>query len=374
MEGLKISIPQRLYYLRALVTLGLIISFLLSLNLWGGERYFPSIPVFEHFFLKPPYDYVLVFMSLIFLLSSLIFHTTRTFIFLALLSNCFLVLFDVNRLQPWFYIYNAILFVFMFYDGRVDNPNKFTAVFIYIQLIVAAVYVYNGVSQLMNPFFVITDFYDAILPLRKIMSERQFLFFLKFGKFVPFLMIFIGAGLLIRPVKYLAISFGIALHLLLFIFLFPSANNHNYALWFMNLVFGTLMIFLYSGKTQQRYFSNSVLLQRPLFYGIVIIFWIMPAFNSNKRWPGALSFNFKSGSTPQENVSISEDDFDHLPYYVRGFCTKTRHGYVLKLGNWCHHELSSEYFDHASLVNVKMEDVLQVAGNNGTETDALSLK
>ena len=168
MEGLTTSIPHRLFYLRIIVTLGLFISFLLSLNLWGGERFFPSIPMFEHLFLKPPYDYVLVALSCIFLLCSIVFHHTRLFLFLSLLINILLVMFDVNRLQPWFYVYNAIILVFLFYNGRVDDPNKFTSVFIFIQIIVASVYVYNGFNQFRTPMFVGSDFFEFIIPLKNV--------------------------------------------------------------------------------------------------------------------------------------------------------------------------------------------------------------
>lgn len=361
MEGLKYSIPQRLFYLRVIVTLGLVISFLLSINLWGGERYFPSIPVFEHWILQPPFDYALVILSIVFLLCSSLFNHTRLFIFLALLVNCLMVLFDLNRLQPWFYVYNAILLVFLFYNGRVDNANKFTSVFIYIQLIVASVYVFNGISQLMNPFFIVTDFYDAILPLKKIVSDRQFDLFLKFGKAVPFTLVFIGTGLLVRPVKYLAISVGLTLHLFLFVLLFPSAENSNYALWFMNLVFGFMMLFLFSGKTQQRYFSISVLFQKPVFYMIIAAFWVMPLFNSSNIWPSALSFNFKSGSSGKENILISENTYQALPHYIRSFCVKKNTSYVLRVRNWCNHELRSEYFEQDIFVHSGIKDALQIA-------------
>lgn len=375
MEALQISIPQRLKYLRLIVTTGLIFSFLLCLNLWGGERFFPAIPVIKNFILLPPYDYVLVILSLIFLLCSLILKHTRSFIFLALVVNCFLVLLDLNRLQPWFYIYNAILIIFLFYDGRVDNPNRFTSFFIYIQLIVASVYVFNGLSQLNNPYFIITDFQDAILPLKKIVSDRQFAFFLKVGKMVPFLFLFIGFGLLFKSVKYLAISLGLGLHLLLIILLFPSANNTNYALWFMNIVFAFMMMFLFSGKTQQRYFSLSVLFQRPLFYIVLITFWMMPMLNYSNRWPSALSSNFKSGNSSKENIKISENTFKALPFYVKGFCSKNDNYYVLKVGTWCSHELRSEYFNQSIFVNSALKDALQIADLEGdTPGDELSVK
>lgn len=375
MEGLKISIPRRLYYLRIVVTLGLLISFLLSLNLWGGERFFPSIPLFKKITIQPPFDYLLVILSMVFLLCSVLFNHTRPFIFMALVINCFLVMLDLNRLQPWFYVYNAMLVVFLFYNGRVDNPNKFTSIFIYIQLIVGAVYVYNGLSQLMNPYFIATDFYEAVQPLKKIISDRQFDFVLKVGKAVPFVLIFIGIGLLIRQVKYLAISFGLAMHSMLFIFLFPSAGNSNYALWFMNLVFGIMMIFLFSGKTQQRYFSLFGLFQKPVFYMIVAAFWIMPLFNSGNVWPNSLSFNFKSGTSGKENILISENTYRALPYYIKGFCLQKDENYILRVSNWCKHELKSEYFAHDLFVNGGVKEALQIADvQQQLPGDELSIK
>ncbi|MCW3076869.1 MAG: hypothetical protein JWO32_1478, partial [Bacteroidetes bacterium] len=212
MDSLPISIPRRLYFLRVIVTIGIFVSFFLSLNLWGGERFFPSKSFFENITLTPPFDFALVICSGLFLLCSLFFTHTRFFIFLSLTINVVLVLFDINRLQPWFYIYNAILIVFLFYDGRVDNSNKFTSIFIFIQLIVSGVYVYNGFSQLLNPNFVSTDFYDIINPLKKIVSERQFVFCLKTGKVVPYLIVAVGFGLLTKPVKYLAVSLALMMH------------------------------------------------------------------------------------------------------------------------------------------------------------------
>jgi len=374
MGGLQFSIPQRLFFIRIIVTIGLIISFFLSVNLWGGQRFFPSIPVFEQFFLKPPFDYALMVLSILFLIGSTIFYHTRSFIFLALLTNCFLVLFDLNRLQPWFYIYNAVLFIFLFYNGRVDNPDKFTAVFVFIQLIVASVYVYNGISQLRNPNFISTDFYDVILPLKKIMSERQFNFFIGAGKITPFILIFVGVGMLIQPVKYLAISLGLTLHLILFILLFPSAHNSNFALWFMNLVFGGIIVFLFSGKTRQSYFNHLVLFQKPLFYIVVFAFWIMPGMNSKQYWPDALSFNFKSGISAEENILISEPEYANLPFYVKGFCSKNNGAYLLQVKSWCSHELRSEYFDQSVFAGKNLQNQLGLSVPYTFEQDELSLR
>lgn len=351
MEGLPVSIPRRLYFLRVIVTVGIFVSFFLSLNLWGGERFFPSKSFFENITLKPPFDFALVICSGLFLLCSLFFTHTRIFIFLSLTINLLLVLFDINRLQPWFYIYNAILIVFLFYDGRVDNSNKFTSIFILIQLIVSGVYVYNGLSQLFNANFINTDFYDVIIPLKRMVSERQFAFCLKMGKAVPCLIIFVGVGLLIKPVKYLAVSLGLIMHFLLLILLFPSPANSNYSLWFMNIVFGGLIVFLFSGKTQPRYFSISVLFQKPVFYIILFSFWILPVLNYKNHWHDVLSFNFKSGSTGKEKILITGNTYNYLPLYIKSFCTKCSDGYNLRVDKWCRAELRSEYYNQKINLN-----------------------
>ncbi|MGZ3901650.1 MAG: hypothetical protein ACXVDC_15085 [Bacteroidia bacterium] len=269
-------------------------------------------------------------------------------------------MFDLNRLQPWFYVYNAILLVFLFYNGRVDDPNKFTSIFIFVQVIISSVYLYNGFNQLRNPLFIVSDFYDVILPLKEVLSQRQFLLALKIGQIAPYITMFVGLGMLVRPVKYLAISMGLIMHLFLFILLFPSVHNSNYALWFMNLVFGFMILFLFSGKTQQRYFSYSFLFQKPLFYILVAAFWIMPALNSFNYWPAALSFNFKSGSSVNENMSLSESAYNNLPLYIRAFCEKNNEGYVLKVRHWCSNELRSEYFNHDLIVKDGFRDAMQV--------------
>jgi hypothetical protein len=368
MEGLKISIPRRLFYIRVCVSFGLIISFLLSLNLWGGERYFPDSPVFSNFFLKAPYDYFLVILSILFLLSSLFFEKSRLFIFLALTVNIFLVLFDLNRLQPWFYVYNAILFVLLFYNGRVDNTGKYTTIFIFIQLIIASVYIYNGINQL-NPMFLSTDFYNVISPLNEIVSARQFDFFMKAGSAVPYFIIFIGLGLIIRPTRYLSISAAFIFHLILLILLFPTAKNSNYALWFMNFTFAFLDLFLFSGKTNERYFSFSLLFQKPLFYLVIFAFWIVPFLNFFNYWPNSPTTNFRYGKSNQKTISVSRHTFEHLPLYLKHFCVKDRDNYVLKVSDWCLDELRSEYMPQASLKSFIESDKLSVTSADVKETE-----
>ena len=342
-EGLILPIPQRLLLIRVTICISLIISILLSLNLWGGERVFPCAAVYEFNFIKAPFDYFVPGFFVLFIVASLFLKKHRLFIFLALLVATALVLIDMNRLQPWFYIYCAFLFVLMFYNGRIDDANKFTSFFIVLQFIFCSVYIFNGISQL-NSSFIETDFSELISPLQNMMSERQFLFVKKVGVFVPYTLIFIGLGLLIAPIRYLAITFATILHVLLIIFLFPSKTNQNYAMWFVNVSFIPLLFLLFSGKTKQRYYSPTLLLQFPLFYLMFILFWVLPSLNQKNIWPDNLSSNFNTGHKDQIEITFTKSVYDKLPYYVKHFCYQKDSLFLIDYNSWCLHELKTDCY------------------------------
>lgn len=343
MEGLQISIPQRMMLIRITLVVSLIVSVLLSLNLWGGYRSVPYAAIITQQWLKPPYDYVYTGLLIFSWAASLFLNKQRVFIFFSVVISILLVLMDVQRLQPWFYNYTAMLTVFIFYNGRVDDSNKFTAYFIILQTIFASVYFFCGLSQL-NSFFVSTDFLEIISPLRHLVSERQFLFFNKLGFVTPYMLMFIGLGLVISPIRYLAITLALLMHVVLLIFLFPSAKNPNYALWLSNLSFMVILFLLFSGKTKQRYFSPTFLFQIPFFYIVVMLFVILPFFNNSGLWPDHLSSNFKSGNNTSAMISLSQNAADKLPAGLRKYCSPHYTFQIFDYKKWVREELHADCF------------------------------
>lgn len=350
MEGLQISIPQRMMLVRITLIISLIFSVLLSLNLWGGYRAVPYTSLIGENQLKAPYDFSVIIFLILLWIGSLFLNKQRLIIFLAFLICVALVLFDINRLQPWFYVYNSMLLVFVFYNGRVDDSNKFTSYFIILQIIFASVYFFCGLHQL-NSLFIDSDFSEIISPLRSIMSERQFLFFKKMGVMVPYMLMFIGLGLIISPIRYLAITLAILIHLALLIFLFPSSRNQNYALWFSNLSFLVMLLLMFSGKTKQKYFSPTFLLQIPIFYPSMILFVVMPFFNTSGDWPDYLSSNFKSGNTKSMKISLSEKAAENLPTTITRFCKPDYNFLNFDYRAWCLHELKVECYPESRVFN-----------------------
>lgn len=362
-DGLQLSIPQRMILIRVTLLVSLITSVFLSLNLWGGYRSFPYAPLLDQPFINAPYDLLLSCCAIFCWVCALFLLRQRMFIGLAVVFSVVLVMHDVNRLQPWFYIYSSMLAVFIFYNGRVDDPNKFTSVFIILQLIFASVYFYCGISQL-NDNFIQSTYGDLIEPLRNLMSGRQFLFFKKMGVLAPYLLMFIGVGFTISPLRYLAITLAVSMHLALFIFLFPSEKNTNYALWLSNLTFVFLLAFLFSGKTKQRYFSPTFLFKKPLFYIVTLLFIIMPAFNVVNMWPDYLSSNFKSGNNSTAIIKLSEAARNKLPMYQRYFCVPVEGGYSFNFNAWCGHELHSGCYPDDRVFNSIYEQLRQLTGSD----------
>jgi hypothetical protein len=368
MEKTQLLIPRRLYLIRVVVTIALILSFLMSIRLWGSDTFFPDVPFFDGITLNPLFSHLLVGGSIVFLLCSLILKHHRLFIALSILINIVLIALDLNRLQAWFYVYNAILFVLLFYNGRVDDSGKFTGIFIIIQLIIASVYFFNGISQL-NSNFAMSDFQSTVAPLGHILSQRQFTFFSHLGKYIPVYLIFLGTGLLWRPLRYLSLPAAWLFHLLLLVLLVAGKGSANYALWFMNLVFSALILLLFYGRTAQRYFNWTLLFQKPLFFAVMFAFWMVPVFNQMHYWPKSPTTNFMNGKTNDKKMLISQQTFDKLPYYLKTFCDKTDKDYTLQLSRWCRVELASEYMSHATFNNILWLNQLAVGTGDVKETE-----
>lgn len=338
MNGLQISIPQRMVFVKVVLVVSTIISLLLSLPVWAGYRDFPYSPLLPLPALPAPYDYSLIVVLILVLLAALFLRRERLLLFLAFLISVYLVLCDLNRLQPWFYLYSVMLLLFVFYNGRVDDPNKYTSYFIILQLMLASLYFFCGLSQI-NPLFTQRDFQELIAPLQGLMSERQFAFFNRLGAAVPYILMFIGIGLIVSPVRYLAITLAVFMHVLLLVFLFPSSKNQNYALWFSNLSCIFLLLLLFSGKTKQRYYSPTFLLEVPFFYPVVLLFLVMPVLNTANRWPDFLSFNFRSGNSNSALISVSMASAEEMPLYLRSYCEPNYTFMTFNYERWCREEL-----------------------------------
>jgi hypothetical protein len=367
MDGLQIPIPRRIMYVRITVVCSLLILMTLSMNLWCGERLFPRSPITGSGQVPRYYEIILVAVFMLLLAGSMFFKFHRLLLFLALAAGATLVLLDLNRMQPWFYIFMLAILVFVFYNGRVDDSNRYTSYFIILQIIFASVYFFCGLNQL-NCGFVHGEYSQLISPLRRVFSERQFNFFVRIGAMVPYLFMLIGIALTISVTRYLAITMAVVVHVALFIFLIPPGNR-DYAMWMSNLSFILIVVLIFSGKTKQRYFSPTFLLQRPLFYLIFILCVVMPFFNHRNRWPDYMSFNFKSGNNLKADIMLSPDARMMFPVSVSRYLHTSGEYLSLDYNGWCTGELNVSCFPHARVFNSISEELRRKANGRVKEIE-----
>lgn len=363
--GLQLNIFQRLKLIKISVAIGLLLSVLFSYNLWAGQRWYPVCPVFSNWYISPPYDYVLLALEIILLLLLILVDKPRLLIFLILVLNLAFCCLDQNRLQPWFFVYNSFLLVLFFYNWRIDNVNNYNSFFIILQLCFSAVYVYSGIQK-MNPGFFNDTYPWFIKPLEKFVSSRQMITLNKTGYVIPLIEIFIGIGLLIKSLRFIAIPLVILLHVIILLLMGPFGNDYNAVVWPWNVMMIILALLLFSGRTNERFFSISHLFKLPVFYLIMILFWVLPAFNLAGKWETYLSFSLYSGNNHNGKILLSDSAYMKLPYYLKHFTYYKGGQYILYPKEWCLTELKTPLYPEKRVFERVTEHV-KVLSNSGNE-------
>jgi hypothetical protein len=335
-EGLQIPIPRRLVLVRIVLSCGMLLSLLLCHRLWTGPRSFPRAPL-AGIHLSQGWEIALFTLITLCLAGSMFFRWQRITLAGALLLCLVMLLADVNRVQPWFYLYASMLLVFVFYSGRVDDANHYTTIFIVIQLIFVSVYFMAGIDLLQADTQ--SEMSALAAPFMQLLSERQFGILLTIVPALPYLLMFTGIALLIPAMRYLALSFAVTGHVLLIWLLFPSPASPLYAGWMVNLVFLALLPLLCSGRTKQRHFSFSTLLISPVFYLALIVFVVLPVIPMPGKGSRLMPQTPGMLTRPSRDFLIGEAAYTRLPYYLRTYCKKSGELYRLDTTSWCVTEL-----------------------------------
>ncbi len=359
-------ITHRLQFVKLITLIGILSSVLLSLNLWAGQRWFPKVPLFEDFHgLAAPYDYINLGVLIILLIICFI-SQSRTPIVLLILYSIYLCIDDQNRLQPWFYNYILILTVLLFFRNRVDEPNNFTTVFITLQILVALVYIFSGIQKL-NSFFVDDTFKWIISPLANIFSERQMILFYKLGKIVPYIEMFIGIGLLIKPARYIVLPLVIIMHIFILLMIGPTGTSWNYVVWPWNIIMILLNLLLFANVKQERFFDISILFKGLSFYLVITLMFIFPIFSLNNKYDSYLSSSLYSSNTHNCKLILSDRAYNNLPFYIRSFVTKDADYNILHIKYWALNELKAPCVPEYRIFEKVQKQVIILTNTNALE-------
>ena len=359
-------IPQRLQLIKYTILIGLLVSVLLSINLWAGQRWFPKTSSFTDFTGVPaPYDYINLIVLLTLIFFSFTSSSKKPKILLVLVS-IYLCFDDQNRLQPWFFNYILLLVVFLFYKQRVDEPNNYTTVFISMQILIALVYIFSGLQKF-NSHFITDTFTWFISPLSNVLNQRQMGIVMMFGKFIPYTEIAIGLGLLIKPTRYIILPAVILMHIFILVMLGPSGKSYNYVIWPWNIVMIILDLLLFASIKQERFFDIAFLFKGLCFYIVITLMFIFPLFSFQNKYDSYLSSSLYSGNTHNCQLILTDNAYKKLPYYLKNFVSTDANYNILNIKKWAMTELNTPCVPEYRVFKTVQRYVIYITQTNARE-------
>lgn len=290
----------------------------LSHRLWFGPRSLPTIQVLPSLPDLPAG--ITIALSSLFVLTILlvtIVPKPRELIFAAVTAIGVLVLFDINRLQPWVYMYVLMLLGFT----QLDHKKTLSLV----GTIISLTYIWSGIQK-MNLSFA-TDVFPWLLSEK--LSQLWFV--------APILEIGIGICLLIPKVRIVGLIGAIGINLSMLFVLGPLNQNFNTVVWPWNvcLLVASLIVFLKS--------SDAILLrtwETNIGKFIIILVGIMPGFNFIGMWDDYLSAQLYAGSTKEGFVFLTPKGLDSVPKSYRPYVTMQKDRTGFDLIEWSSSELN----------------------------------
>ena len=334
---LSLPIDHRLTWIYRIIVAGLLAQVLLSWPLWWKTNDVVSyLPIFHFFDEGIVESYLVIFpIFLILTLLTIFFPNKKVFTKMLLVAGLILVIGNIHRLQVWFYFYGLLLFLFV-WRKNIDSELLFRT----IRLVIVGVYVWSGLHKFNIHF-----------------EEDVFPWILEpFGISLPSWMAYgaggiellIGLGLLFKPMRNLSVLGCFLFHGVILFSLGPLGHNWNIVVWPWNLVM-PMLVFLLFFKTQHFFKKDTESSLFSFLPGaiVLILVWVVPAFNYFGFTPEQLSFKMYAGSHPEIVLYFGESDRNLVGEYPTIYGVLPNHSqpsYRLVLDNFVFAEWGTTLF------------------------------
>jgi hypothetical protein len=331
----EVHLRDEVRLLKVVLSLALLCGFALSRRLWVSTgRLYPSVPAFDFLpKVATPLDYVL--FGVLVVLLTLVGVRERPRLcasaFVALASA--LVLFDVSRLQPWFYQY---LFVMLALAAHAWGGPDARATLRACALMVACLYFWSGVQKL-NP-----QFFDEVVPslaspyLAHLPASFARLA-MPLAVLVPLTEICAGVMLLTSRWRRVGVVLAVVTHAFVLLLFVPLRRNNVIWPWNVATAAFVLIIFRHDAGTLKDFLPRKVLSLQTL---ALVLFGVMPAFGLFGLWGQYQSAALYSGSVTRAEFTLSEQVARRLPPRVQGKLRPALEGFRLDINHWSYAELN----------------------------------
>ncbi len=331
---------SRLYWIKIIVSLGLITSLLLSLKLWIGDRFFPTTPIFS---VLPsniyPFDFVIIFLLLGSLIATILSSRPRVPIFFSIFLIGIMVILDQQRIQPWIFQYTFMLLTLGLFSWDWKDKDSTNKILNTCRLLVACIYFWSGVQKV-NIYFLAEIFPWMISPIVDVLPSKAEPMLYTLGIFVPFIEIGIGVGLLTRKFRNLALIGATTMCFFVLATLGPLGHNWNSVVWPWNIALLTMAIILFY-KTNAVSLANILWVKNDFVHKIIIlIFGLLPSLYFINFTDSYISWSLYSGTIARAEIYVSENALNTLPEYLQSISTTKDRGTYISPTIWSFDELN----------------------------------
>ncbi len=333
--------PQRrLYRTKLVVCCALLAAIAIAPKLWLSTRTFPLAPAISWLpEVGTPYDWLLFGALVLCVSATALALVPGSWALLAAGLGATLVLFDQNRLQPWFYMYAFVLVALgsrvchSSYDAWSERTWRTCG------FIIASTYCWSGIQKAQAGFAL--DVYPRLMePLLSQLPDALDRAVVPMGWMVGPFEFGIGICFFIPRLRALGVLAAAAMHGFLLLILGPLGHNYNAVIWPWNVGMALMSAALFWGNPEPL-FAKGLFPKSALGWGVATLFGIMPAFSFVGWWDDYLSASLYSGLTKDCTFQLTDSGAIKLigsyhPYLKAG----RGRTYTLDVNTWSMSDLN----------------------------------
>jgi hypothetical protein len=303
---------SRWQFLKCTLAAAMLCGLMLSPRLWLSARSYPLVPVWDGLPTVPaPWDWLVLGVLVAALGAVVVAPRPRLAMLVFVLLAGAWSLWDQTRWQPWFYQY-LVMFAVLALGPAPEDPERGQASLNACRLIVAGTYLWSGLQKV-NVVFATDVFPWLMEPVLKHLPEEWHEYVCDRGWKAAYLECAVGLGLLVWPLRPVAVIGAVGMHLLVLFSLGPWGHGWNTVVWPWNVAMIVFVGVLF-GRTRHVQPWHIFWPRRCLVARVaLVLFGVMPLFNFFEWWDSYLSVALYSGVTPTARVYISQDVYDRLP-------------------------------------------------------------
>lgn len=283
---------------QACVCAGLLIGFAISYPLWLNRRQYPFAPLWPFHPLPRPLDLWLFLAMLALLIAIAAARRPRWWIAGFLVLALIEAVQDQTRWQPWFYQFTVMLAAIAF-----AGPERPKTALNTCRWITGSIYFWSGLAKL-NPAFAADTLPFLLGPFTKH----------SFGHlaYAPGLVeAGIGAGLLFRRSRRVAVLLGVTMHAVILVSIGPAGSNFNPVVWPWNGAMAALLILLFWNSMES--LPQLVRSEKFAFHRVVLVlFGAAPVLSFFGWWDSYPSFRLYSGNNDRASIFLTDSAYDRL--------------------------------------------------------------